>query len=157
MPGFLDRSSIKSVGARLPYLVLPAPASASAPRFAGSVLVEPAKAAKCRSTLTDAAKSPRPAAAAAAAPAASYAYSDSEAASASTPAASAACATGSAAPAYSAASASASAAAAASLGKLDVALNRLAALIIEDVEGRQADVGDLFLAESDFVKRSGAP
>jgi hypothetical protein len=65
-----------------------------------------------------------------------------------------------AAPAYAAASASAAAASAASAaasGKLDVALDRLAALIVEDVEGRQADVGDFFLTESDFVKRPGAP
>ena len=60
--------------------------------------------------------------------------------------------------AYSAASASAAAAAAtaAASGELNVALNRLAGLIVEDVEGRQADIGNFFLTESDLIAISVA-
>ncbi len=66
-----------------------------------------------------------------------------------------------AAPACSAASAAAASAAsapsAASSGKLYVALNRLRGRTVDDIERRQADVGDLFFTKSDFVKRSRCP
>jgi hypothetical protein len=96
--------------------------------------VEPAKTRRLRSLerrLADAATAPLPAAAAAAATAA-----------AATPAAPAAPAT------------AASTTAAATPSDF-VAELRLSALRVEDIEGRQADVGKLFLAEDDLVIRRG--
>ena len=97
--------------------------------------VEPAKTRRLRSLerrLADAATAPLPAAAAAAA----------TTAAATTPAAPAAAAT------------AASTAAAATPSDF-VAKLRLSALLVEDIEGRQADVGKLFLAEDDLVIRRG--
>jgi hypothetical protein len=95
---------------------------------------------KC-SSLADAANSPRPTAAAASAAAASTAS-----------AASAASATTSAAPAASAASA-----ASATSGKLLAEPGCSRGFLVEDIERRQAHVGDFLLAESDLVRRHGIP
>jgi hypothetical protein len=49
------------------------------------------------------------------------------------------------------------AAAAPASGELYVAADRLVDGIVEDVERRQADVGDFFLTKRDFVERPGSP
>jgi hypothetical protein len=66
----------------------------------------------------------------------------------------AAASTASAASAAAATSAaSAPSAATASAGDLYAIPRSLAALLVKDIESRQADVGDFFLTESDFVTR----
>jgi hypothetical protein len=41
------------------------------------------------------------------------------------------------------------------VGRLYASLERCVVLLVEDVEGRQADVGDFFLTEEEFVMRCG--
>ena len=51
----------------------------------------------------------------------------------------------------------ATAAAAAGLGEYDVVLNDSVGCLVEDVERREADVGDFLLAQRDFARRCGIP
>jgi hypothetical protein len=97
-------------------------------------------------------------AAAAAAPASAATEAAASAAATSTAAASAAASAASAAAAASTAAATTAAAATASAtttttapDKVNIGPNRSGVLLIEDVEGRQADVPDFFFVEGEFV------
>ena len=106
------------------------------------------------SSLANAARSPGQAATAAAASAADSAAHAASRHSASRDAASGhsasrCCTSGDRAPA--------AAAAAAGSGEYDVVLKDSVGFLVEDVERREADVGDFLLTECDFARRCGIP
>ena len=106
------------------------------------------------SSLADAARSPGQAATAAAASAAGNANSASPHHGASRNAASGHSASRCCTSGYSAAAA---AAAAASAGEYDVVLKDSVGFPVEDVERREADVGDFLLTERNFTRRCSIP